>query len=665
MKKVTSFILSGCTVYFLLLTTSLSAQQHNLQSLLNQVKPPKAGSANTTTLKPLTQTNIHLSQLFIFQEKCKTLKLSSFRNTKRLTGTSDTIYVGVTPNDTLTITGTYTHTGPIVVVLNGVLIIKKATMTNIGDIIALNNGKIIIDSSYITFPQSYFYQLAIILVNKSTATISNSTLDYGGFSHNLSVADTAQISFTNVTQPDWMTTGLSNKASLTMNGTNQAGEFIIADYVNLNIQHATSVILWHQFPDTAVINWSFGTHDTAYGYQFNNTKPGVKGVEYNVSADSCYNIMWAIMPSSSSNVNITNSKIRSIGLWFDAPKDSVIVSGITDNAIYSTFTAPLSDRTLTFTNCTVQTWSFYVFHKSIINVTGCIAGEIGTENKSKMYGNNYVVDGSGGYHWSSDTSTIVANQATITTYARSEATSTFILGYSTVSGSGFASAFDNSLLVVVQTSVPIDPQALGSSDAWFDFIDEPAGNLFADSIAPINGSAWIHRGPTSDWMYFKSWQLFYQPNGDTGWTPITTVDTNEVSNSLLANWNTHALKSGVYNLDLRVNDSWGNEVDAIKQVTLLPLILGVNELNDLSGINIYPNPASQSINISFLSANSKKVKIELTDITGRQVLSSDNYNCISGKNTFLLNTSVLVSGTYICRITDDTGIVQRLVEVSR
>jgi hypothetical protein len=656
MRKYSCLFLPFIAVFLL---QNPATAQHNIQAALNQVKPVAAHNINTIG-ESSTQNQTHLNPYFALKEQCKSI---SSHISKKATGTSDTIYVGLPGNDSLVITGTYTHTGPIIVLLNGVLIIKHATMTNLGDLIALNNGKITIDSSNVSFPQSYFYQRSLILVNKANASISNTTLSYGGFSHNLSVSDTAQISFNNVTQPDWMTTGLSLSASLSINGTNQAGEFIIADHCNLNIKNATSVLLWHQFPDTAVINWSFGKHDTAYGYKFNNTLPGVKGIEYNVSADSCYSIMWAMMPSSGSTLNITDSKIRSIGLWFDKPKDSVLVSGITDNATYSsTFNAPLSDRTLTLTNCTVQTWSFYVFHKSIINVSGCIAGEIGTENSSKMYGNSYVVDGSGGYHWSADTSTIIAGNATVTSYVRSEKSSLFIFSYSTVGGSGEAVAIDNSLLIVVQSTVPSDPQALSGSDAWFDNINQP-GNLFADSIAPINGSAFIHRGPTSNWMYFKSWQLFYQATGDTGWTAITGVDTIAADNSLLANWNTHGLNSGTYDLKLHLNDNWGNSVDAIKQVTLLPLILGVNEITDLSNISVYPNPTKESLTLDFTADRSEKVQVQLTEISGKQIIIDKDFTCNTGKNLVELNTSGLTAGTYICRIIANGNSVQKLIEV--
>ncbi|HSY76514.1 MAG TPA: T9SS type A sorting domain-containing protein [Bacteroidia bacterium] len=666
MKKLNSFVLLQVIAFSLVINSTVFAQQHNLQGILNQVKPPVSNEKIINPTQSVTDYIPHLTQLFEFEKALKSFhpKVVSGHSAKKAMSYPDTLIVGVKPYDTVTITGTLTHNGPIWVALNGLLIIKHANLTNLGDLVVFNNGRVIIDSSTVSFPQAYFYQRSLTIVNKGNVSISNTTLSYGGFSHNCGVYDTATLTITNVTQPDWMTTGMGNRGTININHTNQVGEIIIADYVNLNVKNATNCLLWHQMPDSTVLNWSFGKHDTAYGYVFNKNQLGIKGIEYNVHADSVYKIMWGMMPSSASNINITNSKIRSIGLWFDKPKDSVLVSGITDNATYSSFTTPLSDRTLTFSNCTVQTWSFYVFHKSIINVTGCIAGEIGTENASKMYGNNYVVDGSGGYHWTSDTSNIFASNATVESYVRSEKSGLFVFGYGTIGGSGLAEAIDNALLIVVQSTLPADPTAINGGCAWFDNINQP-GNIFADSIAPINGSAWIHLGPTSKWMHFKHWQLFYESTDSTKWIPVTGIDTIPVSNALLANWNTHGLASGVYDLDLRITDTWGNSVDAIRQVTLLPLILGINELSDISNIVIYPNPANQSATISYTASKSEKVQTELTDILGRQHFINKYTETIPGKNTIRLNTSDLPNGTYVCRITVNGNSVQQLVVVSK
>lgn len=662
MKK--NIALAWSILFAVIMSPQLYAQK-DLQSLFNQLRPFAQTTPKNITV-PVSTYSPHIAQLLEFEKKWKSFShaIHTHHNLKMANSFPDTILVGVAPYDTLTITGTFTHTGPILVVLNGVLIIKHANVTNLGDIAVVNNGKVIVDSSSLSFPQNYFYQRALIAINKANVSISNTTLSYGGLSHNCVVSDTAVLNLTNVNQTDWTTTGMSYSGAININGTTEAGEFIIADYVTLNIKHATNCILWHQFPDTAVINWSFGTHDTAYGYQFNNTKPGVRGIEYHVNADSVYDVMWAMMPSASSTVNIANSKIRSIGLWFDNPADSVTVSGITDNASYSSFTTPLSDRTLTFTNCTVQTWSFYVFFKSIINVTGCIVGEIGTENSSKMYGNDYVVDGSGGYHWTNDTSNIFSQNATVYTYVRSEGTGIFIYAYGTIGNSGGAEAIDNALLIVDQSLVPSDPTAVDGGTAEFNYINQP-GTLFTDSIAPINGSAWIHNGISSTWMKFKNWQLFYHSADSVTWLPVTAIDTIPVSNNLLANWNTHSLASGNYMLDLRITDSWNNQLDAERLVTLYPLILGVTQLSPFSDITIYPNPATSQLNIRFTSGKNENVKVELNNLLG-QSLTNENYTAITGKNLLSLNTSELSEGTYLCRIITAEGTTsQKLIVIAK
>jgi hypothetical protein len=502
-----------------------------------------------------------------------------------------------------------------------------------------------------------------MLLNKAAVNISNSTLSYGGLSHNWLVTDTASLTVFNVKENDWATTGLSSHGSINISHTSEVGEIIIDDYTTLNLHHVSTALLWHHIPDSAVINWSFGRHDTAYGYLFNNAQAGVRGVEYNVTADSVFNVMWALMPSSGSSISVTNSKIRAIGAWFDKPADSVGVSGITDNANYSNFTAPLSDRTLTFTNCTVQTWSFYVFHKSVINVTGCIAGEIGAENSSRIYGSDYVVDGSGGYHWTTDTSVAFTGNATVYSFVRSEKNSIFLFAYGNIGNSGGASAIDKSLLIVVQSLLPSDPTATAGSAAEFDNINQP-GMLFADSIAPVYGSSWIHRGPTSNWMYFKNWQLFYHSADSSNWIPITAPDTNPVSNSLLANWNTHSLVSGSYDLDLRLTDTWNNKTDAVIAVTLYPAILGIKEASVLNHIALYPNPAQDVLNIGITSPVNQNVAVELDDISGKCALTKP-CTLISGNNLIRLNTAGLSEGAYICRIITPHGVATRHISVVR
>jgi mannan endo-1,4-beta-mannosidase len=70
--------------------------------------------------------------------------------------------------------------------------------------------------------------------------------------------------------------------------------------------------------------------------------------------------------------------------------------------------------------------------------------------------------------------------------------------------------------------------------------------------------------------------------------------------------------------------------------------------NSKSGLQIYPNPASQSITISFNPDTfSGKVKVSLTDLAGKTV-----YQNKSVKDQLVVNTSGLIKGVYIVKASD-------------
>jgi hypothetical protein len=100
----------------------------------------------------------------------------------------DTLFVGATPHDTVRITGTYNHTGQIFVFNDGVLYIQNATVTNYGDVFVFGNGTLFADSSSLTFPQEYFYQRSLLVVQHGTASIQACHFNYSGLSHNLVIS---------------------------------------------------------------------------------------------------------------------------------------------------------------------------------------------------------------------------------------------------------------------------------------------------------------------------------------------------------------------------------------------------------------------------------------------------------------------------------------------
>lgn len=67
-------------------------------------------------------------------------------------------------------------------------------------------------------------------------------------------------------------------------------------------------------------------------------------------------------------------------------------------------------------------------------------------------------------------------------------------------------------------------------------------------------------------------------------------------------------------------------------------------------LQCYPNPCTDHATVRFKLAGSSQVTLELYDIAGKQVASLFHENLVAGLYEIDLNTSLLRSGTYICRL---------------
>ncbi|TAL58143.1 MAG: T9SS type A sorting domain-containing protein, partial [Bacteroidetes bacterium] len=338
--------------------------------------------------------------------------------------------------------------------------------------------------------------------------------------------------------------------------------------------------------------------------------------------DTSYNIQWAMMPTNGSDITISNSTIRSIGLWFEG-SDTSNVSGLVNNSNYSNFTAPLSDRNLQLNNTSLQTWSIYSFDSVFINISGCIVGEVGAFGHSKVNGTNYWVDGSGGYCFSSDTSSLFNGFCSVSSHVRSERNSIQMFAYST-QNNGMTSAIGSSVLIVVQSTLPQDPVPYEKSCVWMAIISQPS-TAYVDSVVPVVGSAWIDKTNVSPWMDFGSSRVWYQKTGDTIWKTVNNAVVQEIRSSTLALWNTNGLTPGSYNLRLMLFDNWGDSVEAIKSVNLLPAILlsADEEPSSEIPISIYPNPASGEFDVQCLVFNVRNVELRIYDVFGKIIFQSN------------------------------------------
>ena len=111
------------------------------------------------------------------------------------------------------------------------------------------------------------------------------------------------------------------------------------------------------------------------------------------------------------------------------------------------------------------------------------------------------------------------------------------------------------------------------------------------------------------------------------------------------------------------NNTWGrgkiNPIGAMK-VTLSAA--GISENNIKMNAMVYPNPASNELNVSFYSNNNSRHNLEIIDMNGRTVLA-ESYLVVGGENTKKINTETLGKGMYIVRISDEeaTGFFKVII----
>ena len=558
---------------------------------------------------------------------------------------SDSILIiGATPGDSLIITGEWLCKVDILVFGDGILRFKNADVTLLGDLYVWGEtAEITADSSSLYIPQQYFYQRSIVAAGAGKVKFSHVTLDFSGLSHNIVAADSSVFEFTDVTKKGFSTNGLSGKARYMINGTNQAGEFVIGDKCELDFKNAKTVLLWHQVPETGVFHFNFPPAGNVLAYNFNADLPGISHIDYTIKLENCTDVMWALMPANGSDVDISDSEIRAIGLWFLAP-ELVNVGGLVNNTDYQDFTATLSDRNIRLRNTSVQTWSLYAMKESKIAVTGCILGEIGSMGTSEVTTTSVFVDGSGGFMWANDTSFFMAFQTPLTTHVRSSRNGIMIYAYSPLT-MGSALAIDNSTLMTVQSSLPEEPVALDNASVWnVNIVSPSAGNT--NSVIPIMGYALIDRAPASTHPDMDWYQMFYStPDNDT-LIAITPKITSEKRNDTLAEWNTTGLKPGQYLLHLLISNAAETPVvvEAVKAISLNPGVFGIDETG-INELTIFPNPVVDMLHCDFPGSNATAF---ITNSSGTVV-----WKGYSGNASLIVNVTILPPGLYILSLYDN------------
>lgn len=560
----------------------------------------------------------------------------------------DTLVIGDEPGEELLIEGIWEYDGTIIILNDGIVRLKNAQAMILGDIYIFGMGQFIADSSQINIPQLYFYQRQLFIFGQGIMNISHSLLNFGGMVHSIGIAEEGKVLFVDVEKPDFSTIGLYGNSEIIIDSIDMAGEFIIGHSCSVSISNAETILLWHRFPEASSADLLFPDGEYVHEYTFNNEVPGVTGIGYQIQINNCSDVMWALMPSPSSDITVTDSDLRAIGLWFEET-DTMEISGLVNYSNYVDYTAPLEDRTLRLINTELTTWSLYGFDKSVTQISGCILGETGAMGSSSFMSTNVFIDGSGGYVFSDDSSLTILGFSSLTSSFRNRGNSYGLIAYSTLMN-GDITASDQAIIFIIQSELQAEPMLENGAAVWMMKIDHPVSGII-NSLVDISGSAWIDLSPSSLHSGFSHHSLYYQASGEENWTSVYENNTSEIRDGILCSWNTHGMEAGAYILKLQLYNNDDFFLEAYKDIHLLPEIFGIDDdMNDF-GIRIYPNPVlSGQVSLQFNTSYPDEFSFGLYEMSGKAVITTDAIMFLPGEHIFDFSLDACTSGVYILKV---------------
>ncbi len=154
--------------------------------------------------------------------------------------------------------------------------------------------------------------------------------------------------------------------------------------------------------------------------------------------------------------------------------------------------------------------------------------------------------------------------------------------------------------------------------------------------------------PTADGTMTLAGNIATFTNTSTGATSYSW-DFGDFTNSS-ATAPTHAYAvNGTYTVVLTAIN--GNCTDTT--VFIVDVTVGLNELASSSNLTIFPNPASETVNVSFQQNTNDLIQIELIDATGRVIAQESSLEI--GTNNVSFEVTNLSSGFYTVRLTNSNG----------
>src|ERR1019366_6611165 len=103
-------------------------------------------------------------------------------------------------------------------------------------------------------------------------------------------------------------------SSFIVDTANLLGEIVATDTILLSLKNVDTVIVWHHVQRGAGLTWTFPNGYQLQHYAIGPDSTGVNGLGYSIELDNIAQVHWAVMPENLTDINISNSTIRSVAV---------------------------------------------------------------------------------------------------------------------------------------------------------------------------------------------------------------------------------------------------------------------------------------------------------------------------------------------------------------
>lgn len=478
----------------------------------------------------------------------------------------DWVLGGSDPNEAITLTTDQFVDGNLVITNSAALTVADGvTLTVAGDIVLTNAASLTMGASTLVFPQNFAYQSDLGVYDQAQLSLTNTTIDGGGYSFSLGLLGTADAMWTNTAVVNGFATwALLDAATANLDGCTNTGEFLCFGTNTLNIDNSDTVLLWLTLPDGSVIDTTLPAPGAVSSFALTPNSAFASGIPYAATITDCTGVMFGVLARSGSDATFRDSTLRTMGTYFGRA-NTVTVTGVANNQTLTDASFAWGDHALHLVNTAVETWSFYANGTTDLTIESSVFGELIVDENATATMTGSLCDGSGGYvgvfH---DGFLIMASstnlaQTTVGDQALMIASSSALL-------SPTIDATEDAVLVLLNTPAAGDPAA---SDAAviFDGTIDPVEATVGQAVT-IRGSARMTAGPTSPWT-FDGFTLDFGPGSEpSAWTSIADLNPEPVRDGPLGTWATAGLNPGAYTVRLSLVHPFGEPITVTAPATL-------------------------------------------------------------------------------------------------